>query len=122
MIKIATATAMNALLGRNGHLSIRVTALIKWNIIAHYYQLPEIQDVADFVGDSYAMAVAAKQSSYDTILVAGVDFMAESAAILFPGKTILSPEPKAARWLMASRLEMSLSLNGNTWMVWWSVM
>lgn len=64
-------------------------------IIAHYYQNPEIQDIADFVGDSYAMAVGAKQSPFDTILVAGVDFMAESAAILCPGKTILSPEPKA---------------------------
>lgn len=64
-------------------------------IIAHYYQRPEIQDIADFVGDSYAMAVAAQQSPLDTILVAGVDFMAESAAILCPGKTVLSPEPAA---------------------------
>lgn len=64
-------------------------------IIAHYYQRGEIQDVADFVGDSYAMAVAAKNSPLDTILVAGVDFMAESAAILCPGKTVLSPEPTA---------------------------
>lgn len=64
-------------------------------IIAHYYQRPEIQDIADFVGDSYAMAVAAKNSPLDTILVAGVDFMAESAAILCPDKTVLSPEPAA---------------------------
>ena len=64
-------------------------------IIAHYYQRDEIQDIADFVGDSYAMAVAAKNSPLDTILVAGVDFMAESAAILCPGKTVLSPEPTA---------------------------
>jgi len=64
-------------------------------IIAHYYQVSEIQDIADFVGDSYAMAVAAKNSPLDTILVAGVDFMAESAAILCPGKTVLTPEPGA---------------------------
>ncbi len=64
-------------------------------IIAHYYQRPEVQDIADFVGDSYAMAVAAKNSPLDTILVAGVDFMAESAAILCPGKTVLTPEPSA---------------------------
>lgn len=64
-------------------------------IIAHYYQRPEIQDIADFVGDSYAMAVAAQNSPLDTILVAGVDFMAESAAILCPSKTVLSPEPAA---------------------------
>lgn len=64
-------------------------------IIAHYYQRDEIQDIADFVGDSYAMALAAKNSPCDTILVAGVDFMAESAAILCPGKKVLSPEPSA---------------------------
>jgi len=64
-------------------------------IIAHFYQRAEIQDIADFVGDSYAMAVAAQQSPCNTILVAGVDFMAESAAILCPDKTVLSPEPTA---------------------------
>lgn len=64
-------------------------------IIAHYYAQDAIQDIADFVGDSYAMAVTAKNSPLDTILVAGVDFMAESAAILCPGKTVLSPEPAA---------------------------
>jgi quinolinate synthase len=64
-------------------------------IIAHYYQRPEIQDIADFIGDSYAMALAAKNAPMDTILVAGVDFMAESAAILCPDKTVLSPEPAA---------------------------
>ncbi|MEQ8174868.1 MAG: quinolinate synthase NadA [Syntrophomonadaceae bacterium] len=64
-------------------------------IIAHYYQRDEIQDIADFVGDSYAMALAARNSSSDTILVAGVDFMAETAAILCPGRTVLSPEPTA---------------------------
>lgn len=64
-------------------------------IIAHYYQRESIQDIADFVGDSYSMAVAAQKSPSNTILVAGVDFMAESAAILCPDKTVLSPEPLA---------------------------
>lgn len=75
-------------------------------IIAHYYQNGEIQDVADFVGDSYAMAVAAKNSPLDTILVAGVDFMAESAAILCPDKTVLSPEPTST-CPMANSIEVS---------------
>jgi quinolinate synthase len=75
-------------------------------IIAHYYQRDEIQDIADFVGDSYAMAVAAKNSPFDTILVAGVDFMAESAAILCPSKTVISPEP-AATCPMANSIEVS---------------
>ena len=64
-------------------------------IIAHYYQRAEVQDVADFVGDSYAMALAARNSSSEVILVAGVDFMAETAAILCPERTVLSPEPAA---------------------------
>jgi quinolinate synthase len=64
-------------------------------IIAHYYQREEVQDVADFVGDSYAMAVQAKKSPCDTIIVAGVDFMAQTAAILCPDKIVLSPEPRA---------------------------
>lgn len=65
-------------------------------MIAHYYQRSEVQDAADFVGDSYAMALAARKAEQPVILVAGVDFMAKSAAILCPGKTILSPEPAAS--------------------------
>jgi quinolinate synthase len=64
-------------------------------IIAHYYQRAEVQDIADFVGDSYAMALAARNSASEVILVAGVDFMAETAAILCPERTVLSPEPAA---------------------------
>ncbi|MDD2234498.1 MAG: quinolinate synthase NadA [Desulfitobacteriaceae bacterium] len=64
-------------------------------IIAHYYQRDEIQDIADFIGDSYAMAIAAKESPCKTILVAGVDFMAQTAAMLCPDKIILSPETRA---------------------------
>ncbi|NLW44258.1 MAG: quinolinate synthase NadA [Syntrophomonadaceae bacterium] len=64
-------------------------------VIAHYYQRPEVQDVADFVGDSYSMALAAREAPCETILVAGVDFMAETAVILCPDKTVLTPEPDA---------------------------
>ncbi|MBO8159578.1 quinolinate synthase NadA [Thermosyntropha sp.] len=64
-------------------------------IIAHYYQRTEVQEIADFIGDSYAMALAAKKAKEEKILVAGVDFMAETAAILCPEKTVLSPEPMA---------------------------
>jgi quinolinate synthase len=74
-------------------------------IIAHYYQRKNVQDIADFIGDSYSMAVAAKKSPCDTILVAGVDFMAESAAILCPEKTVLSPEPMAT-CLMANSISV----------------
>ncbi len=65
-------------------------------IIAHYYPRGEVQDIADFVGDSYRMAVMARESPFNTILVCGVDFMAETAAILCPNKTILTPEPEAS--------------------------
>ncbi|MGI6452602.1 MAG: quinolinate synthase NadA [Syntrophomonadaceae bacterium] len=61
-------------------------------IIAHYYQLPEIQDVADFVGDSLQMARQAADTDADVIVVCGVRFMAESAKILSPEKTVILPQ------------------------------
>ncbi|AVQ45284.1 quinolinate synthase NadA [Clostridium botulinum] len=60
-------------------------------ILAHYYQKPEIQDIADAVGDSYYLSKIAKNCSESTILFCGVKFMAESAKILSPDKTILLP-------------------------------
>lgn len=75
-------------------------------IIAHYYQRDEVQDIADFTGDSFGMALAARNSPRDTILVAGVDFMAESAVILCPNKTILTPEPLAT-CPMANSIDVS---------------
>jgi len=60
-------------------------------ILAHYYQKPEIQDIADSVGDSYYLSKIAKDCSESTILFCGVKFMAESAKILSPNKTILLP-------------------------------
>ena len=64
-------------------------------ILAHYYTLPEIQQVADVVGDSLALARAAQKNSADVIVFAGVYFMAETAKILNPGKLVLMPDADA---------------------------
>ena len=64
-------------------------------VLAHYYQTLDIQDVADVVGDSFEMARRAKEAEQNTIIVCGVHFMAESAKILSPEKTILLPAPDA---------------------------
>jgi len=64
-------------------------------ILAHYYAPAEVQEVADYVGDSFYLAKVAKQSSADIIVFCGVGFMGESAKILNPNKKVLMPEPSA---------------------------
>jgi quinolinate synthase len=64
-------------------------------ILAHYYQAMDIQEIADYVGDSFALARRAKEAEAPLIVFCGVRFMAESAKILNPDKTILLPSPDA---------------------------
>ena len=64
-------------------------------ILAHNYQRPEVQDIADVIGDSLELARAAAKMDGDVIVFCGVDFMAETAAVLSPEKTVLLPAPDA---------------------------
>jgi quinolinate synthase len=71
-------------------------------ILAHNYQLPEVQDAADFVGDSLGLSRQAAAAKADVIIFAGVHFMAETAAILSPQKRVLLPDLKAGCSLAAT--------------------
>lgn len=64
-------------------------------VLAHYYVTPDAQDLADYVGDSFFLSRKAATLDCTTLVFAGVRFMAESAKLLSPGKTVLMPEPAA---------------------------
>src|SRR5258707_15008447 len=80
-------------------------------VLAHNYERPEVQDVADFVGDSLGLSREAAKTSADIIVFCGVHFMAETAAILSPQKTVLLPD-------MAAGCSLAATINADDLRAW----
>jgi quinolinate synthase len=92
------ALAMERKAAQDRELKERIAQLKKERnaiVLAHYYQRDEIQDIADFRGDSFLLAQKAAQTDADVIVFCGVHFMGESAKILAPNKTVLIPDERA---------------------------
>lgn len=92
------ALALERKAEQNRELKERIAQLKKERnaiILAHYYQRDEIQEVADFRGDSFLLAQKAAQTDADVIVFCGVHFMGESAKILAPNKTVIIPDERA---------------------------
>ncbi len=110
--------------GERRELSREIAALKKRLnavILAHNYQVPEIQDIADFVGDSLGLSQQAASTSADVIVFCGVHFMAETAKILNPSKTVILPDKDAGCSLEescpAEKLAELQKTNPNFWTV-----
>ena len=80
-------------------------------ILAHNYQLPEVQDIADFIGDSLALSKKAANNDAKIIIFCGVDFMAETASILCPDKKVLIPDLEAG-------CSLASTINAHELQVW----